>query len=88
MLIGELSMRSGFSRDTIRYYEKLSLLTANHRDSENQYKNYGEEAVDRLRHIQHPHNVAHAKLPAPQQIQNAQPRPIRKRPEHPIDRYF
>jgi len=52
MLIGELSMRSGFSRDTIRYYEKLSLLTANHRDSENQYKNYGEEAVDRLRHIQ------------------------------------
>jgi len=51
MLIGELSKRSGFSRDTIRYYEKLSLLTMNRRGSENQYKNYGQEAVDRLRHI-------------------------------------
>jgi len=51
MLIGELSKRSGFSRDTIRYYEKLSLLTANHRGAENQYKNYGQEAVDRLRQI-------------------------------------
>jgi len=51
MLIGELSKRSGFSRDTIRYYEKLSLLAVNHRDTENQYKNYGQEAIDRLRHI-------------------------------------
>jgi MerR family transcriptional regulator, copper efflux regulator len=52
MLIGELSKRSGFSRDTIRYYEKLSLLTASDRSSENQYKNYGREAIDRLRHVQ------------------------------------
>jgi MerR family transcriptional regulator, copper efflux regulator len=51
MLIGELSKRSGFSRDTIRYYERLSLLTVKHRDTENQYKNYGPEAVDRLRQI-------------------------------------
>jgi DNA-binding transcriptional MerR regulator len=51
MLIGELSKRSGFSRDTIRYYEKRSLLAAPDRSSENQYKNYGREAIDRLLHI-------------------------------------
>lgn len=52
MLIGELSKRSGFSRDTIRYYEKLSLLAVKDRHSDNQYKNYGQDALDRLRHIQ------------------------------------
>lgn len=26
MRIGELSKRSGFSRDTIRYYEKMGLI--------------------------------------------------------------
>lgn len=52
MLIGELSRRSGFSRDAIRYYEKLSLLVVSDRSITNQYKNYGRETIDRLRHIQ------------------------------------
>lgn len=52
MLIGELSKRSGLSRDTIRYYEKLMLLTATNRDVANDYKNYGHEALERLHHIQ------------------------------------
>lgn len=52
MLIGELSRCSGLSRDTIRYYEKLLLLTVKNRSAGNQYKNYGREALERLRHIQ------------------------------------
>lgn len=52
MLIGELSKRSGFSRDTIRYYEKLGLI-AMARDSRanNGYKNYSLEILERLHHI-------------------------------------
>ena len=52
MLIGELSKRSGLSRDTIRYYEKLQLLTVRTRCSGNQYKNYGAEDLERLRQVQ------------------------------------
>lgn len=51
MLIGALSKRSGVSRDTIRYYEKLSLLVAKDRHAGNRYKRYGREALDRLHHI-------------------------------------
>jgi MerR family Zn(II)-responsive transcriptional regulator of zntA len=52
MLIGELSKCSGLSRDTIRYYEKLTLLAVAERNTRNDYKNYGREALDRLHHIQ------------------------------------
>lgn len=52
MLIGELSNLSGFSRDTIRYYEKLALLVIEKRNVRNDYKNYGPEALDRLLQIQ------------------------------------
>lgn len=52
MRIGEISNRSGVSRDTIRYYEKLGLLTIESRDRENNYKHYGRQAVDRLTQIQ------------------------------------
>lgn len=52
MLIGELSQRAGLSRDTIRYYEKLMLLVVKVRNAGNDYKNYGQEALERLNHIQ------------------------------------
>ena len=52
MLIGELSKRSGLSRDTIRYYEKLRLLVVAARNVNNDYKNYGHETLERLLHIQ------------------------------------
>lgn len=46
MLIGELSKRSGFSRDTIRYYEKIGLLLLPKRARrENNYKDYPEECL-------------------------------------------
>lgn len=52
MLIGELSKRSGFSRDTIRYYEKLGILVAGlERRADSSYKNYPMTALGRLRQI-------------------------------------
>jgi|KBSMisStaDraftv2_1062788.scaffolds.fasta_scaffold461237_3 DNA-binding transcriptional MerR regulator len=49
MLIGELSKKSGFSRDTIRFYEKIGLikLEDNLRDRY-QFKDYPEVVLKRL----------------------------------------
>jgi MerR family copper efflux transcriptional regulator len=52
MLIGELSKRTGFSRDTIRYYEKIGLLVLAKRSRrDNKYKDYPEEIVATLNAI-------------------------------------
>lgn len=52
MLIGKLASSSGFSRDTIRYYEKLGLLTVgNDHRRQNNYKEYPPQALERLNHI-------------------------------------
>lgn len=49
MLIGELSKRSGFSRDTIRFYEKMGLIELQETARlTNSYKNYPEEVLRRL----------------------------------------
>jgi MerR family transcriptional regulator, copper efflux regulator len=46
MLIGQLSRRTGFSKDTIRYYEKLGLITLPKRSRMDQsYKDYPEELI-------------------------------------------
>lgn len=49
MLIGKLAATSGFSRDAIRYYEKLGLLEldANSRQ-DNNYRDYPYQTVERL----------------------------------------
>jgi MerR family copper efflux transcriptional regulator len=49
MLIGELSRKSGFTRDTIRFYEKLGLIVITE-DSrrENSYKEYPDGILKRL----------------------------------------
>ncbi len=52
MLIGELSKRSGLSRDTIRYYERLLLIVVKDRPPGSHYKNYGQEVFERLQQIQ------------------------------------
>ena len=54
MLIGELAQESGFSRDTIRYYEKLGLIQvgAIGRHSNN-YKNYPLSTLECLIQISH-----------------------------------
>lgn len=52
MLIGQLSKRTGFSKDTIRYYEKIELLVLPKQPGgSNGYKNYPDEAVHTLHAI-------------------------------------
>ena len=52
MLIGELSRYSGFSRDTIRYYEKLGLIAiAAERKAGSGYRNYTSNEAERLNQI-------------------------------------
>lgn len=49
MLIGELSVKTGFSRDTIRFYEKQGLIQLDRRlRRDNNYKEYPEEVLERL----------------------------------------
>ncbi|HWB28011.1 MAG TPA: MerR family transcriptional regulator [Chitinophagaceae bacterium] len=49
MLIGELSKKSGFSRDTIRFYEKIGLVEVNgNARLKNNYKNYPDAVLKRL----------------------------------------
>ena len=49
MQIGELSKRSGFSRDTIRFYEKMGLIRLEDRYRDKfQYKDYPEDVLRRL----------------------------------------
>ena len=44
--------RSGFSRDTLRYYEKIGLIQLDRKKrGENNYRIYDEEVLDRLRLI-------------------------------------
>lgn len=46
MRIGELSKKSGLSRDTIRYYERHGLIrSAPSRSTTNSYRHYGADAV-------------------------------------------
>ena len=52
MLIGELSKLSGFSRDTIRFYEKNGLIAVGRRERRfNNYKEYSEATLLRLKTI-------------------------------------
>ncbi len=49
MLIGELAEKTGFSRDTIRYYEKAGLIKVNKKSRrENNYKEYSDDVLERL----------------------------------------
>jgi len=49
MLIGELAKKSGFTRDTIRFYEKRGLIKLHWRSRrENNYKDYPENVLKQL----------------------------------------
>lgn len=49
MLIGELSKKTGLSKDTIRFYEKLGLISASSIQAGTRlYKEYSPETVERL----------------------------------------
>lgn len=54
MLIGELSSKTGLSKDTIRFYEKQGLISVGETERrENNYKEYPDNAVRRLLLIKH-----------------------------------
>ena len=49
MLIGELSKRTGLSRDTIRFYEKQGLIKVGRRERRvNNYKEYSDAVLRKL----------------------------------------
>lgn len=49
MKISELARQSGFSIDTIRFYEKIGLINGTHfTRNENNYRDYHAAALDRL----------------------------------------
>ena len=49
MLIGEVAQKTGFSRDTIRYYEKIGLIKVGKKNRRaNNYKEYPDSVVDQL----------------------------------------
>lgn len=50
MKIGELGERAGVDTETIRYYEKVGILPKPVR-TEGNYRQYGEQQVDRLRFV-------------------------------------
>jgi DNA-binding transcriptional MerR regulator len=52
MLIGELSNKTGLSRDTIRFYEKNGFIKVNKKARrENNYKEYSDEVLQKLLNI-------------------------------------
>lgn len=49
MLIGDLVKKTGFSRDTIRFYEKQGLIQLGKKERrENNYKEYSAQTLDKL----------------------------------------
>ena len=52
MRIGELSKRSGLSRDTLRFYERKGLIASRPEDGgNNNYRTYGEDTLEALEWI-------------------------------------
>lgn len=49
MLIGELSRKTGLSKDTVRFYEKIGLIDSTTRQAGSRmYREYSPEMVERL----------------------------------------
>ena len=58
MLISELAKASGFSKDTIRFYEKIGLIELpRHARRENNYKDYPDEILQILKSIRNLKNL-------------------------------
>jgi DNA-binding transcriptional MerR regulator len=52
MLIGELSLKTGLSRDTIRFYEKEGLIKVGRKQRrDNNYKEYDDTVLEKLKLI-------------------------------------
>ena len=51
MKIHELAQKTGLTAYTIRFYEKEGLLDSRHVVRENNYRNYSDEAIERLKFV-------------------------------------
>lgn len=70
MRIGELSRRSGFSIDTLRYYDRIGLLRPLRRSPTSRFREYGSEALDLLALVRAA-KLARLKLPEIRKILSA-----------------
>lgn len=52
MRIGELARRSGFSIDTLRWYDRIGVLRPSRRNPVSRFREYGEDALDLLAVVQ------------------------------------
>lgn len=52
MLIGQLAVATGCTRDTLRFYEKLGLIQGR-AGAGSGYRRYGPQAIERVQLIQH-----------------------------------
>lgn len=51
-MINEVSKMTGFSKDTIRYYEKIGLIELNRNNrSSGSYRHFGKREIEKLRQI-------------------------------------
>ena len=58
MQIGEIAKQSGFSKDTLRYYEKIGLIKLNKKlRGENNYRIYDGAMLNRLKTIKQLKNI-------------------------------
>ena len=58
MQIGEIAKQSGFTKDTLRYYEKIGLLKLNKKlRGENNYRIYDGAILNRLKTIKQLKNI-------------------------------
>jgi len=48
MRIGEVARRSGFSIDTLRWYDRIGLLRPSRRNPVSRFRDYGNDALDLL----------------------------------------
>lgn len=53
MKIGELAKLLNCTVETIRYYEKIGLIPPGIRDTNNNYRHYSEQHIDKLRFVRH-----------------------------------
>ncbi|MEM6805950.1 MAG: MerR family transcriptional regulator [Bacteroidota bacterium] len=52
MKIGEIAQKTGFSRDTLRWYEKIGLIKSMKKSrGDNNYRKYDEATLERLLYI-------------------------------------
>jgi len=80
MQIKDLANETGLSKDTLRYYERLSLLTPK-RDEYNNYRTYSRDSVEKLKIIKKAQEMGFSLKEIQnilKEIENESPCPVQK----------